>query len=87
MAQTDITWEVTAQTTNSTGDYTPLWLNANKHGLSSLDKNNGYLMAGVEKAMESDSVKRWSYGFGASLAAAYNFTSPVVVQEAYVEGR
>ena len=48
-AQTDISWEVATQTTNSSGDYTPLWLNANKHGLSSLDKNNGYLMAGVEK--------------------------------------
>ena len=86
-SQDNFTWEVTMQTTNSTGDYTPLWLNANKHGLSSLDKNNGYLMAGVKKSMESDSLKRWSYGFGASLAAAYNFTSPVVVQEAYAEGR
>ena len=29
-AQTDISWEVAAQTTNSSGDHTPLWLNANK---------------------------------------------------------
>lgn len=86
-AQTDISWEVTMQSTNSTGDYTPLWLNANKHGLSSLEKNNGYLMAGITKPMESDSVRRWSYGYGASLVGAYNFTSPIVVQEAYVEGR
>ena len=86
-AQTDISWEVAAQTTNSSGDYTPLWLNANKHGLSSLDKNNGYLMAGVEKPMTGDSIRKWSYGFGASMAAAYGFTSPIVVQEAYVEGR
>lgn len=86
-AQTDISWEVTMQSTNSTGDYTPLWLNANKHGLSSLEKNNGYLQAGINKPLESDSVRRWSYGFGASLVGAYNFTSPVVVQEAYVEGR
>ena len=86
-AQTDISWEVAAQTTNSSGDHTPLWLNANKHGLSSLDKNNGYLMAGVEKTMTGDSIRKWSYGFGASMAAAYGFTSPIVVQEAYVEGR
>ena len=26
---------------------TPLWLNANKYGLSSLEKNNGYLRASV----------------------------------------
>ena len=86
-AQSDLSWKVTMQSTNSSGDYTPLWLNANKHGLSSLDKNNGYLMAGVKKSMQADSLKRWSYGFGASLAATYNFTSPVVVQEAYAEGR
>ncbi|MGM9688479.1 MAG: capsule assembly Wzi family protein [Alloprevotella sp.] len=86
-AQSDLSWEVAMQSTNSSGDYTPLWLNANKHGLSSLDKNNGYLMGGVKKSMQADSLKRWSYGFGASLAATYNFTSPVVVQEAYAEGR
>ncbi|MCH3992155.1 MAG: hypothetical protein LKE68_06020 [Prevotella sp.] len=28
---------------------TPLWLNANKYGLSSLERSNGYFLAGVEK--------------------------------------
>ncbi|MGN0282613.1 MAG: capsule assembly Wzi family protein [Prevotella sp.] len=86
-AQSNLCWKVTMQATNSTGDCTPLWLNANKYGLSSLDKSNGYIMAGVAKPMEGDSLHRLGYGFGVSLAAAYNFTSPVVVQEAFVEGR
>ena len=39
-AQQDINWNVTLQTTNSGGDFTPLWLSANKYGLSSVDKYN-----------------------------------------------
>ena len=31
------------QATASGGDYNPLWLNANKYGLSSLKNTNGYL--------------------------------------------
>ncbi|MGN0282913.1 MAG: capsule assembly Wzi family protein [Prevotella sp.] len=86
-AQTDVAWQMTMQTTNTTGANTPLWLNANRYGLSSLEKNNGYFMAGVEKEMDREPDKKWSYGFGVSLAAAYNFSSSIIVQEAYVEGR
>ena len=38
----DIHYNVEMQGSFSKGK-TPLWLNANKHGLSSLEKNNGYL--------------------------------------------
>ena len=36
----NITYEIEAQGSFSRGK-TPLWLNANKYGLSSLEKNNG----------------------------------------------
>ena len=41
---------------------TPLWLNANKHGLSSLEKNNGYLRGSLVRPLSADSARRWAVG-------------------------
>ena len=41
---------------------TPLWLNANKHGLSSLDRVNGYVRGKVERSLGVDSARRWALG-------------------------
>lgn len=68
-------------------DKTPLWLNANKYGLSSLDKNNGYVMLGVERPLSVDDEHKLGLGYGVDVAVPYNYTSDVVVQQAYVEGR
>ena len=38
---------------------TPLWLNANKYGLSSLDSFNGYVRSGFERPLEVDEGKKW----------------------------
>ena len=40
-------------------DKTPLWLNANKHGLSSLDETNGYVRATAIRPLLNDSSRRW----------------------------
>ena len=66
---------------------TPLWLNANKHGLSSLEKNNGYLRAAVERPLRVDSGRRWGIGYGVDLVVPFNYTSKFVVQQAYGELR
>ena len=66
---------------------TPLWLNANKHGLSSLDKVNGYVRGKVERSLGVDSARRWALGYGFDVAIPFHYTSHVVVQQAYVEGR
>lgn len=84
-AQTEVRTEV--QATGATGDYNPLWLNANKYGLSSLDKGNGYLRAGIFHNMEADSARRWAYAYGADIAVATGFTSTLVVQQAFGEVR
>ena len=68
-------------------DKTPLWLNANKYGLSSLEKNNGYLRANLERPLAVDDQYKWGIGYGLDMAAAYNYTSKAIVQQAYVEGR
>ena len=66
---------------------TPLWLNANHYGLSSLEKSNGYLLAGVEKKDSLTGDRKTSWGAGLELAATYNYTSSLILQQAYVEGK
>ncbi len=76
-----------AQLSASGGDHTPLWLNANKYGLSSLDRTNGYVRAGLFRPLQLDSARRWGWGAGADVAVAGGFTSTLVVQQAYGELR
>jgi len=75
------------QPTLSTGDHTPLWLNANRYGLSSLKTANGFVRGAVERPLSADNGRRWGVGYGLDLALAAGFTSTLVVQQAYVEGR
>ena len=41
---------------SASNDKTPLWLNANKYGLSSLEETNGYLRATVERPLQADCI-------------------------------
>ena len=69
------------------GGRTPLWLNANKYGLSSLEKTNGYLRAGVERPLSVDDGRKWGIGYGLDVAVAGGYTSKLIVQQAYGEVR
>jgi len=71
----------------SSGDHTPLWLNANKYGLSSLEKSNGYLRASLERPQTVDSARKWGISYGLDMAVAYNYTSTLIIQKAYGEVR
>lgn len=66
---------------------TPLWLNANKYGLSSLENNNGYLRAAIERPLSVDSGRKWGIGYGVDLVVPFNYTSKFIVQQAYGELR
>ena len=81
-----IGYEVELQSTFSDGR-TPLWLNANRYGLGSLDEANGYVRAALIRPLRVDSARRWGMGYGVDVAVPYNFTSDFVVQQAFVEGR
>ena len=59
----NIEWMTEMQGSFSKGK-TPLWLNANKHGVSSLDDCNGYLRGSLVRSLESDSTRRWAIGYG-----------------------
>ncbi len=82
----DVEWGVEMQASFSKGK-TPLWLNANKHGLSSLERNNGYLRGSLIRPLSTDSARRWALGYGVDVAVPVNYTSHVVVQQAFVEAR
>ena len=75
------------QGTVASGDHNPLWLNANKYGLSSLKTANGYLRGTLERPLSLDNGRKWGVGYGLDAAVAAGFTSTLVVQQAYVEAR
>ena len=66
---------------------TPLWLNANKSGLSSLDSFNGYVRGGLERSLEVDEEKKWGIGYGLDLVTPLHYTSNFVIQQCYAEVR
>jgi hypothetical protein len=80
-------YDTEIQLTTGSGDNNPLWLNANKYGLSSVSPNNGYFLKGVGRPLEADSARNWGVGFYVDLGAAYNFTSGFFVQELYADFR
>lgn len=65
--------------------HTPFWLMNNRMGLSSLEKNNGYMRAGIFREMHHE--RCFSWGFGADLVIPYHYTSHFVIQQLYGEIR
>ncbi len=74
-------YNIEAAATLSSGQSTPFWLVNNRQGLSSLDKSNGYLRAGIFKHEHYD--RRFDWEAGADLVLPYNFTSKFVIQQLY----
>ena len=66
---------------------TPLWLNANRYGLSSLSSTNGYARGRVERPLCVDTNKEWGMGYGLDLAVPLHYTSDFVIQQCYAEVR
>ena len=69
--------------TAGTGDYVPLWLTANRNGLSGVESPNAYLRAGAD--YRKTFRRGWHVAAGLDLAGAVNQTSNFVVQQAYVD--
>lgn len=82
----NITYKLEMQSSFSNQE-TPLWLNANKYGLSSLDKTNGYVRGNLIRPLQTDSARRWGIGYGVDVAVPIHYTSKFVLQQAYVEAR
>ncbi len=69
--------------TLSDGAHTPLWLNANRFGFSSTERNNFWLRAGLFKDM--DESERFSWGAGVDLGVAHRLQSTFMPQQLYAE--
>ncbi len=67
------------------GANTPFWMMNNQYGLSSRERNNGYLRLGAFHDM--DTTRRFTWGAGVDLAVAARFTSVFVVQQLYAEAK
>lgn len=71
--------------TLSDGHYSPLWLNANKYGLSSIERNSGYIRGGVYRSAVNDSLRKWDVGYGVDIAVAANHSSTFRIQQLYAD--
>ncbi len=71
-----------AQLSASTGR-TPLWLNANRYGLSSLDELNGYTRATATWRSAALAHGTLTFDATADIALAAHYTSTLVIQQAY----
>lgn len=74
-----------AAATLSGGSHTPLWMNAGRYGLSSIERNNGYVRAGIFHDYQGKGY--FDYAFGVDLAGAWRNTSAFIVQQAYLDLR
>jgi len=81
--QDQLHYEFETSITTSKGNHAPLWLTANKYGLSSINKNSAYAMAGIFQPLKQ--YKKIQYTYGLELAIARNFTSTFIVQQAYID--
>lgn len=77
------TYAIETGATSGWGTYAPMWLTANRQGLSSINTESGYLRAGISHSKPLN--KNFSFSAGLDLATAYNFTSSFVIQQAYAD--
>ena len=87
------TYETQVSLSNSK---TPLWLNANKYGLSSLSAQNGYFRGIVEYNRNTDKTLKWGYEAGSDLVIPLGYqskgnektyTTHFIVQQLYADVR
>lgn len=81
-----LSYRVEAQSSFSDGA-SPLWLNANRYGLSSVKGDNGYFRAGVFSRPTGSDRRNWSIGYGLDLAVAYDFTNTFTLHQLYADFR
>lgn len=67
----------------SKGTNAPFWLTANQYGLSSIEKNHGWLRIGLHREYQKD--RKWDWEYGVDGAFTYNLTSRFVLQQAYIK--
>lgn len=72
-------------TTVASGDYAPLWLTANRYGLSSVKPTWNHERARLQRDLAQDEGRPWQLGYGLDVAVAFGHERTGIVQQAYVE--
>ena len=75
-----IEYNISIESSNAHGK-NPLWLTANRYGLSSVEKNNGLMQVGIERNSLRDSLHNWKIGYVADIAIGYNHTSTAIIHQ------
>ena len=80
-----VSYTVEMSGTLSDGQHAPFWLTANRYGLSSIERNSGYLRGIAYRSTEVDSTRQWKYGYCADLYVAHNHTRDLFIQQLYAD--
>ena len=80
----EISYMVELNTAASVGDYSPFWINSNKYGLSSIEKNSGYLRGLLIKNITTSNNK-WQMTYGIDVAIPVNYTSNFIIHQLYAD--
>lgn len=78
-----VSYEIQTTGVASSGRYAPFGLVSNRHGLSSLENYSANLGVGLFRGFDKEKGFDWAYG--AEIVGAWNYTSPVVVQQLYAD--
>ncbi len=81
----DIEYRGELSGTVGSGDFAPLWMHSNRYGLSSVEPNSGYLRGGIFRDTKADSLYEWRHGYGLDVAIGANFTSTLIIHQAYYD--
>lgn len=82
-----LSYEATVSGTVSSGEVAPFWMSMGRHGISSIQPNNGYLRAKIEKPVDADTLRHWRVGYGADVAAMVEGQSAFRIQQLYLEAQ
>lgn len=82
IAGAELTMEMSG--TLAHGDYAPLWLSANRYGLSSVQTSSAYERLMMVRPEETDSSKSLRLSYGLDVALTQHSVSSFMVNQAYV---
>lgn len=69
------------------GDFAPLWLTSNRHGVASPYTNSGYERISAIRDFSSDSTRNWRRSYGLDLLFSQNAQSWFMLHQAFFELR
>ena len=81
----DVEYMGEASVNAGVGDHAPLWLHSNRYGLSSIEKNSGYLRGGLYRSTRADSLYKWRHGYGVDVAIGANYNSTLIIHQLYYD--